>query len=133
MEEPEPEAQPEPAAPGHQLDVDLPMAQRSAAQVAAWIAHVLELPEDGVAATALRVEFEAYELDGEELEAISAKQLQAVLRRAGVPKFCRRLWFACARSGSNGRACDLFKFACVPRDFGQLRHIFRCVRCRCLG
>ena len=30
---PEPDLAPEPAAPRHQLDVDLPMAQRSAAQV----------------------------------------------------------------------------------------------------
>ena len=84
--QPEPQAQPESAAPGHQLDVDWPMAQWSAAQVAAWIAQVLKLPADSEAATALRAEFEADELDGEELEAISAKQLQRVLRQAGVPK-----------------------------------------------
>eukprot|EP01046_Picozoa_sp_COSAG06_P019201 COSAG06_NODE_1362_length_9703_cov_30.651708_5_plen_144_part_00 len=75
------EPEPEPA------DVDdLPMVRRSAAQAAVWIARVLALPEDGEVATALRVEFEADELDGQELEAISTKQLRAVLRRAGVPK-----------------------------------------------
>ena len=90
--EPVPEPAPEPAAPGHQLDVDLPMAQWSAAQVAAWIACVLGLPADSEAVTALREDFEEEELHGggdlrwgEELEEIDAKQLHRVLRQARVP------------------------------------------------
>ena len=77
--ESEPEPEPEPA-----FD-NVPMVRWSAAHTAAWIARVLALPKNGKAVTAVRAEFEADELDGKELEAISAKHLQGVLRRAGIP------------------------------------------------